>query len=90
MRKSLIVVQDGGHYMIEHGDTVILSRWEGDPSWTNPGEVVAEFGEDDLGLKVHVEGFELLIICSLMKEYLDKQPESNYFDSYTWFNLAED
>ena len=56
-KQTLYTQEGGGHYLLtETEDTIELSRYQHDPTWCSPGEVVCKFDKNDFSLELLPEG----------------------------------
>jgi hypothetical protein len=87
-KEVLYVSNDGsGHYhLVECTDYVTVYRWEGDATWTKPGEMVAKLDKHNLNLRASDIGTFTVTACYFIHKYLKNR---NYFDTYSEFQLKE-
>jgi hypothetical protein len=89
MNKSVLYVSAdaAGHYhLVECDDYVTVYRWEGDATWTKPGETVARLDKHSLYLHVRDVDLSTLTACHFIYKYLE---DRHYFDTYSELRLEE-
>ncbi len=84
--------QEGGHYeaRLLEGDRLIIARWEGDSSWTQPGTIISEFciNTGELTSVGDCSDHETVLAGHFIFQFL-AETENNWFNSYTPYHGGE-